>query len=697
MEGETFTYYEWENTAELWLKNEEQFDQDYPSTYYSSGLSVAEWIVTDVFGLDLSQDSRGLGGDLPGYDINSADALQTIKLSLAQELANRRLIEIYADEYGRVKFYPIGESTSSIFGSDILYKIENSVSRPTCDLVVVDGYDPPPKRYIKENERFDLFRFLSLYPQTDDPDFDVYPRYYVLSEIFDAPGAITQCAYQKEGFIEYGKFNLNDVEVQTVAGIIDRKHWEQVISFIHEIDPPTGFDPASTIISFNTTTPRYIELDDFGQLQPRVEISQNVYNTAFCLSLQQEEVDTDKGVILPESDNKKFLGVKAVFIYGYKLNYLKLYEYKESADGAIKVTPNLFEADLDTFFCEPFALTAGQDYQVVKESYSDFHRIIFSCNVLEKYADRFGGTIDTAPQAKFKISFNSLVDQDGQKLVATGDPLMHQDASGYLRDRINEADTTTTYDEVLFPIGDGQAAYVVKKLIVVYDWDNPCVHIKDDRNIVDYEFLESMEVHFRPIIRKDEPAPTAVNGALIDKTVVEDVDPTTFQDMSTVEMVSLQQSLEGGDVHLSFPFADPNDCETISDFVKTMIDEDGSVVKSITYTCHPDSEPVLGEVLEGAVINSIDYSYQDSSQYVITVTTGPRWQGSSSTATSVYNVKTETVQAEGTVILVESDNVTCYVDVLRFGIMQCINLTKNIIQVGDRVQVSIYNNPVSYR
>jgi hypothetical protein len=115
-----------------------------------------------------------------------------------------------------------------------------------------------------------------------------------------------------------------------------------------------------------------------------------------------------------------------------------------------------------------------------------------------------------------------------------------------------------------------------------------------------------------------------------------------------------------------------------------------------TITCNPGSEPRLGaDVGDGMVINSIDYSYQDSSQYLISIQAGPMWLGASGWDTSVYQNKTERLQLEGIVIGTYDNNHKCQVEIQQIGVMECINGTRDIIEKGDRVTVTVHNNPVT--
>jgi len=207
---------------------------------------------------------------------------------------------------------------------------------------------------------------------------------------------------------------------------------------------------------------------------------------------------------------------------------------------------------------------------------------------------------------------------------------------------------------------------------------------------------EHVTIEFYPVIIRDETAVQVVTTGgetktLDPKEVIPDLDEDTVEDLSETDYVKAN-NLENGDISLVMPFANEDDCTTIAEFI---YDKQNEIANDVTYTCGPDAEPVLGELIDGNVINSIDYSYQDSSQYLISVKAGAIWQGMNSWNQSLYKMRTESIQEEGLVISVSEDNIKCNVNVRHLGVMECINISKDIIEKGDKVQITIQNNPVS--
>lgn len=677
-------FYEWN---ESWLTDENKFDTDYPSKLQDKGTSLAAHIINNIFELSLVDGSNDIGGELKGYDVRDRDAYQMVQLSLATELLNRKIVECYATVDGKVKFFEIGTNTSNI-RSSVLYQINSGSLKSRCDKVLITGYDPPPKRYVKEKR--DLLRFAkeNKDPITLDPKAKDYPRYYVYGDTL-GPEA---CDYYREGYIEYGKL---DFEMRDIISTKNDWKIENIAQKIWKIEVPF-YQAESTDVNFKNTTPRYMPLTGFGTLQAKNWKAKGVYMPEMCLL--EKDIDPDTGIELPESDNKKFLRVSAVYIWGYRVENIKSGEKNDYSNSGAT-----FTVDLNSMLCQPYKLSEGEDYLVrrVDEDPKSGYKIIFASNVSKTYASNFGGS--EVQSDIFNVSTNSIFrDKEAQQPVSPIYPFTS--IGGFLRDG-SPVDTSHVYSGYLFPLNEGQSAYVLPdgsyglpagKLIVVYEWDNPCIQITDLRNEVTKENLERVSVDFYPVIVRDESSVQVVctggSAITLDPTqTVPDLDKDTVENLSQVPYIQANK-LENGDINLVMPFADEDGCKVIAEFI---YEKQNEIANDVTYTCSPSAEPVLGEVIDGNVINSIDYSYQDNSQYMISVHAGPMWQGMSSWNQSLYAMKTESIQEEGLVVSIDEHNMKCNVNIKRLGMMECVNVSQNIIQKGDKVQVTIQNNPVS--
>jgi len=714
-------FYDWQGIADHWIVNENDFDSDFPSLPQDQGTSLAAHIVENIFDLELDDDS--IGGYLPGYDVKNRDAYQMIQLSLATELADERLYECYADEEGVVKFYLIGENLSNI-GSYVLHDIATSQMKQKCDNVVVTGYDPPAKRIVRGP--YNLFTFAQEHVRQEDaandqsiyydPEIDSYPRYWVLGDILGAEA----CKMYHQGYIEFGKTWLNDEHKLSSNGggvgdpyVYDHKSFEKIIGWIYKIEIPF-YEQGSTQIELQNKSPRYVTLTDFGELQQRSWVDNIYYKPQMCSTGQ--EIDFTKGVYLPDSESRKFLGVREVYIYGYELKSIYPDEYYD--DSIEEMVPGMadFVVDLETRMKEPIRLSSGQDYIVAKDpdDSAGRYKIIFSCNVSPNWIEKFGGAMDSSTD--FRISRSSIYKKtDEGELTDLDCEDTEEDnfwgiglCDGFLRDGQTEADNNTRYWAAIFPMGEGTSGYALEsdaRIIIVYDWDNPCISILDQRDEVTEDNLRNVKIDLYAIISKDLPPPIAYchegSTQMLDpRQQIPDLDYSTIEDLTGSDYQQALEGLENGDVKIVLPFlgctGNPWDnCNELESAAKFIYELQNDIVESITYVCKPDAAPVLGEVIDGKTINSINYSYQDSSQYLISVQAGPRWQGVGGWDSSVYQNKVERVQVEGVVRAVYPDNMKCLVQLERIGLLECVNGQIDPLEIGDTVKVTVYNNPIS--
>ena len=269
---------------------------------------------------------------------------------------------------------------------------------------------------------------------------------------------------------------------------------------------------------------------------------------------------------------------------------------------------------------------------------------------------------------------------------------------GVLRDGETHANNQELHKVFIFPTGDGSSGYAIPvtdgRIVVTYEWDNPCVACFDLENRIDRSALESIEITFFPMIMQDTPQYIAHNGEALDVSQqLVDIDPTTEQNLGATEYAQIMNNLQNGDIQLTLPFLDQNGCDEMSERILEL--QNDGVTETTVYVCDPEATPSLGETIDGKVINSIDYSYQDGSQYFISVHAGPLWQGSGGWSNSVYKNTTESLQTEVVFRQVYPDNIKCIVNIERIGLLECLNGQRAPLEVGDKVSVTIYNNPVS--
>ena len=739
------TFYDWKTLAAAWIKNENEFDTDFPSKPQDEGTSLAAHIIENIFELDLEFSSQDIGGYLPGYDVKNRDAYKMIQMSLAEYLKNKKMYECYAQEDGEIKFYQIGgPGNSSNINFDVLYQIDGIEMKQKCEHVMVIKYDPPFKRYTRGP--YDLFKFSQHYVNNADvttetssdydPYWNQYPFYYALGHILGQQA----CEYYKEAYIEYGNPHLNDES--KLSGndpgndlgnaIYYHKHFEKIIGWMYVVDMGALFEQGSTEVALQQKAPRYYALNDFGNLQQRQWESGERYQPQVCRDLNREYVElADVGVHLPDSDLPKFLGVREVYIYGYELKEIAIDEYQDE-DGNLTDVPADFVVSLDTMILAPIKLSQGEDYIVVKDTENGLgrggrykYKIVFSCNVSPNYIEKFGGLISTVGNASFRVANTSIF---GEYDPSTGEfaiPVcesqdffgLEDECEGVLKDGKTEVESSDIFYASIFPMGEGNSGYAMPesiagtdnvtrngKIVVVYDWDNPCLRVLDQKNQATSANLANVSINLYAIIGKDLEPPIAItsNGQpemLDPRQKIPDSDLTTIDTLGSTRYQQAMEGLENGDIKITLPFiscdGDPWDpCQELMDISEFIYDMQNDKVKTTTYICDPNAEPVLGQTIDGKIINSIDYSYQDSSQYLISVQAGPRWQGNGGWDQSVYQNKVERIQVEGVVRSLYSDG-RCLVDIERMGLLECVNGQVEPLEIGDTVRITMFNNPIS--
>jgi len=671
---------------DLWQDNQTRryFDTDFHSTPYAAEdaqASLAYWVIEDVFGLQFNGDI--VGSNLPAYDINNRDAYSMIQLSLADELKDERIYECYADGEGNVHFYHIN-NTSADLGT-VYYSVETTTFRIPCDNVLVYGYDPPPTRLI--NDKYDLFTLVN------GEDYNVEPGpgpdglsadgpwYYVYGDVFP------NCGNFKEGWIEYNKIDWGDPKTIENTGLYNKYNWEELITYAYNIQVPF-FQGGSTSVKFMQTSTRIWPL---GLGYDGVVYTAGVSDISGAFEKESwiEDPETNcrvpvnptHSLPLPYTDTEKFVSVKDIIIYGYKFDHI-FYLHDKGAD--VDPTPYVMTT---TKIPDAIKLRRGTDY-VVNDDGICRSAISFFSNVKTKYAPFF------AKKNAFKYHIHPqsvIVDQT--KVIDPSNPAV----IGKLKDNISDANIAAIYDEgPVFPLNEGQSGYLILEMYVLIEWDNPRMHFTDERDEVTLANLKTIVVDVLPIIKRDAPAPIGHNGKLLDQTAtMPDDDPTTYELWNlTSDYQQVFDSLEKGDIKVTLPFLNEEEAVAMSGFIQRMKQEQINIPETV-YVCGPDADPKLGDKTpDGGVVSDITYSYQDSSQYTITVQASSAWRDvGSGWNTSINMAKTERLNVEGVVISAAPNNSEFVVHCEKMGPMPCLNLTKEVIAQGDKVQVTIYNNP----
>ena len=112
----------------------------------------------------------------------------------------------------------------------------------------------------------------------------------------------------------------------------------------------------------------------------------------------------------------------------------------------------------------------------------------------------------------------------------------------------------------------------------------------------------------------------------------------------------------------------------------------------------PDSDARIGDQVtlpngEIGIINELNYSFADSSQYLITATVGPLYNTAGSFNDSKYQLRTEDVTREGIIIQDAGNGAEYTVRIEGLGEFPALLMVLDDVSVGDKVGIRIYNNP----
>lgn len=711
---------------------------------------VSQFIL-ETFGIPFSPNpevGRVLGGSLPGYDIRNQDATTMMKLSLVVELRDppggstpdpagvNEFAEIELDEFGVARFFIVGAVPAQDL--DIRYCIPTSQLRSPADLVVVRGYDPPPRRELRTS-------------------FDGLKNAEIFTYGECAAGSCDENAVGKFASISYDDPLLDQVYLDDVVNSYEIQAFESIIGYVVDLDLPDGTDPdfaqdRGIKITFGDTTKEYITVDsallnNFLQVgttsplgastgfitgQQGVASGSAKYGNAAnsnSTTLSISSVDPQTGecstevtsivgskIIIPASrftrlnkfgkEESDFLGVQDVVFSGRKVLQINVFG-EIFATVFIKVQK------------EFISLPQGKNWTWTVLPNGDVEIELFS--VLEDgsaagIAD-FYANPPPPPTQLFRRSGSSPASPSG--LEATG-PAAFDGLIANIGDRLGYLAVNNTLClvverkrpsiDIFSPNGDAET--IALKFLELTPAANESIVFQHGVAISGQRRLYG--IRYTPIVIVDEPAPiayaatgplqsidaqTGQPGAvilpaagIIDQTDgIVDADPSTTQDFGESQIQVLQDNTNGATIDITLPFCTETECLQIA---QNFLALQSQIVDTQSIVLGPDSVPRLGDVLpDGSIINEINYSYSDASQYLITVTAGPKYLTAGSFQDSKYQLSTEDVTREGIVVQDKGNGAEYVVRVDGFGELNCLSMVLDEITAGDKVSVRLYNRP----
>lgn len=662
-----------------------------------------------------------LGGELPGQDIKNQDPATMMKLSLATELldppdGSSGFAEVELDENGIARFYIVGANTAT--NLDIRYCIPTSQVTVPADLVIVRGYDPPPRRELRTS--FDGLKNAELMDYKDC-----------------AGGSCDERAVGKFATISYDDPLLDQTYLDDIRNSYELQAFENLVGYVVDLDLPDGADRddpnfvPGLKLTFGDTTREYITApadllntyirvgttspggEGFGQIgfgntdllggrstsaslgfgsanggggSISVDVTEMDPLTGECANSQASLVGSK--ILLPASRFERlnkfgrlesdFSSVSEVVFTGRKVILLELL-----GETTLSVYVRTQKELISLQHGKNWVWDVDQDGNVTVELFS----------ILE---DDFAATVCNLYAGSIDFDFINLHD--------TAQPT------------VNEQSGPNALAGLVCSIGDRLGYKVLNnRLCIVVERKRPSIDIFDpngNAGEIARQFIDPngpYGITYTPIVIIDEPAPiayaatTSLTNIDATKTIpaegiidqadgIVDSDPSTVQDLEDSELSVLQDNTNGATIDVTLPFATADQSLQIA---RNFLAEQSQIVTTQSVVLGPTSEPRLGEVMpDGSIINEISYSYSDASQYLITVSTGPKYQTAGSFNDSKYQLRTEDVTREGVVLQDLGNGAEYLVRVEGFGELRALSMIVEDIAVGDRVNVRIYNNPV---
>ena len=264
-----------------------------------------------------------------------------------------------------------------------------------------------------------------------------------------------------------------------------------------------------------------------------------------------------------------------------------------------------------------------------------------------------------------------------------------------------------TFEGTILPTGYIRG-FLVEEIWAICDFNHPSVTVLDPRGNA-LEIAKTLEFYVTPIVNFEEPAPmsyaTGPTGQPIDQTLgYKDSDPTTsqpFDDLaSTAGSINyaIDKQKNGGGVTLTMSTLDQDQTDNLAGRIWSHMGGSGRDIVETTYICGPEAnidELALGKPNGNGVVNSVNFSYSDSSSYTISVSVGEYLQGGLGDITGGPTQKmTEEVSARGTITQDLGNHIHYMVMIDGYGERLAINCSSEVLHVYDRVNVSVHNNPV---
>ncbi len=681
-------------------------------------------LVLETYNIPFSQPI--LGGTLPGYDIRNQDATSMLRLALSTELQDTPpegsgrvgpagFAEVEIDADGIARFYIVGSLIAS--NLDVRYCIPTGQVTNEADLVIVRGYDSPITRELRE-------------------DFDGLKNKEFMAYDDCAVATCEQNHNAKYATLSYDDPALDQAYNDDIINSYEIGAFESLLGYVVDFDVTSDSESVPGLrISFGDSTKEYIRFDSelfkvskidgtidlpnfrgaqdaseqlgagrapgqpaggaYGSAVPATinVVNQRtgectISNTTLVGSRITINADRFKRLNKFGQYESDFLGVTDIVFSGQKV--FQIQEFGGAAGGFTGWAKTLLKPNK-----ELISLQHGRNWTWSNDSEENIEIDLFSVidstytSIIARFYDPF-----STPPTNFEYreattdlpnDWSVSANQYRDYVCAIGDPLGYKIASG--------------------------------EMCIVVERRRPSIDVYDPRGFA-MGVATSISVRYTPIVLVDLPPPIAYaatgplqsidestgsggttlpSTGIIDQTDgIRDNDPSTVQDFDESQLSILQDNTNGSTIDITLPFLDEDECLEVA---QNFLGEQNEIVTSTSVVLGPDSSPRLGDVFTDttgntSIINEINYSYSDASQYLINVTTGPKYLTAGSFNSSQYQLQTEEVTKEGMIVQDRGDGASYVVRLQGGDEMVALSFVLEDISVGDKCQVRIFNNPV---
>jgi hypothetical protein len=677
-------------------------------------------LVMETYGIPFSQPV--LGSSLPGYDIRNQDATGMLRLSLIAELTDTPppgsgrvgaagLAEVEIDGDGIGRFYIVGSTPAS--NLDIRYCVPTGQIVNDPDLVIVRGYDPPITRELRSS--FDGMK---------NPDYMGYDDCAAQTCEEDQNSKFATVSYDDPALDQtYNDDIINSYEIGA---------FESLVGYVVDFDVLDGAPtPEGVRISFGESTKEYIRFDaslfKYSVIDGTIPFDPplNGFQNGTVIgagrarggSVGSGPSSPVSATITTTNSNTGVCNTSTATIQGAVLNidkshFERINKYGELESDLIGVQDVVFSGQ-KVFQISEFGGPTGFAKTIINPQ-----KELISL----QHGRNWTWTTDT--DGGVEVNLFSIVDSEYTAFISRFYDANPATPAGFSwleatkDDPLNPIIAVDQFEDYLAGVGDSLGYKVVSgQMCLIVERRRPSIDVYSPANDA-MGIASSIAITYTPIVLVDIPAPIAYAATaplqsidestggggrtipatgIIDQTDgIKDNQPLTVQDFDESEISILQDNTNGSTVDMTLPFLQEDECLEVA---VNYLAEQTETVLSTSVVLGPDSTPRLGDVFTDdtgntSIINEINYSYSDASQYLITVTTGPRYLTAGSFNNSQYQLQTEDVTKEGTIVQDRGDGAT-YVARLRGGDeIVALSFILDDIGVGDKCQVRIFNNPV---